>query len=369
MLSRATRMRSHLKLLIIYCLILFLLTGCKTITPLYTTAYTPQLSNPQKLEVMLTLKIQDIAFLQGEELRKYCQSRGIPLDAVPELRVWSAQIIDRLNQQDVQLLDCSIEPDLVFREPENGNIIAYWNLTPRLDVSSAFTITRHIRFTAYEVSYQIDPTKIGKYNKKSRLYKLYTREEPFLKQTDEIKHLARQIVGNETNPYFKARLIFDWLLDNMHYYYPPEERTAEFALKKRGGDCGQYAYLFIALCRAVGIPARFVGGFTVAPEKWSYHAWAECYLPRYGWIPVDPSVAQGYRKKGKDPYKLFGGLPNDRLVASVGSYIPLKNVPAWATSKEGEFPEGRTDFMQMATILSAGLSFKRSSQLQCKIYK
>ncbi|MCD6385453.1 transglutaminase domain-containing protein, partial [Candidatus Sumerlaeota bacterium] len=327
-------MKHYPKLLVLYCIFFPLWLGCQNLAHLYTKAYKPQLSNPQQLDIFLTLKIKDVSILHGEELVKHCQQRGIPLDAVPQLRIWSAQIIERPNQQNVKLLDCSIAPDLVFRELENNNLIGYWNLTPRLAENSSFILKRHIRFTAYEVAYQIDPTKVGKYNKKSRLYKLYTREEPFLKQTEAIQRLARQIVGNEVNPYFKARLIFDWLLDNMHYYYPPEERTAEFALKKKGGDCGQYAYLFIALCRAVGIPARFVGGFTVSPEKWSYHAWAEFYLPRYGWIPVDPSVAQGYRKKGKDPYKLFGGLPNNRLIASVGSYIPLKNLPDWATSGE-----------------------------------
>jgi transglutaminase-like putative cysteine protease len=49
---------------------------------------------------------------------------------------------------------------------------------------------------------------------------------------------------------------------------------------------------FAALCRSVGIPARATGGYQLFPGMEGPHIWAELYLPNYGWVPVDTSVAQ-----------------------------------------------------------------------------
>ena len=61
-------------------------------------------------------------------------------------------------------------------------------------------------------------------------------------------------------------------------------------LEKRKGTCSEYTNLFIALMRNIGIPTRFVAGYIYLPENnfRSGHAWAECYVNGYGWLPVDP---------------------------------------------------------------------------------
>jgi len=63
-----------------------------------------------------------------------------------------------------------------------------------------------------------------------------------------------------------------------------------WALEKRLGDCSEYSYLFVALCRAAGIPARIQAGFAFHSENEVLedgHMWAEYYLENYGWVPVD----------------------------------------------------------------------------------
>ncbi|MBW4520170.1 MAG: transglutaminase family protein [Scytolyngbya sp. HA4215-MV1] len=58
------------------------------------------------------------------------------------------------------------------------------------------------------------------------------------------------------------------------------------------GSCRDFAVLFMATCRAVGIAARFVSGYEEgdpdAPER-HLHAWAEAYLPGAGWRGFDPT--------------------------------------------------------------------------------
>ena len=68
---------------------------------------------------------------------------------------------------------------------------------------------------------------------------------------------------------------------------PPEQTLAE-----RTGSCRDLSVLFIDVCRAVGIPARFVSGYRHAEterDKRHMHAWAEVYLPGGGWRGFDPS--------------------------------------------------------------------------------
>jgi len=47
------------------------------------------------------------------------------------------------------------------------------------------------------------------------------------------------------------------------------------------------------MCRAAGIPARYVGTIAKRGDNRAiddvFHRWVEVYLPNYGWIPVDPS--------------------------------------------------------------------------------
>lgn len=68
---------------------------------------------------------------------------------------------------------------------------------------------------------------------------------------------------------------------------PPEQTLA-----RREGACRDLAALFMAACRRVGIPARFVSGYQADPpqeEQHDLHAWAEVYLPGAGWRGYDPT--------------------------------------------------------------------------------
>jgi transglutaminase-like putative cysteine protease len=67
--------------------------------------------------------------------------------------------------------------------------------------------------------------------------------------------------------------------------------------------------LFVALCRAGGVPARPVAGCWALGEN-QWHCWAEFLLPGVGWIPVDPTV--GDRGPAERRFS-FGNLDNNRV--------------------------------------------------------
>lgn len=94
-----------------------------------------------------------------------------------------------------------------------------------------------------------------------------------------------------------ARAFFDELLtQRFRYVWPPAERGA-LAMQRDGrGDCGEFSFLFVAWCRAVGIPARVVLGTWVG-ERMRAHAWAELFADEVGWVPVDPSMGWVARRR------------------------------------------------------------------------
>lgn len=69
-------------------------------------------------------------------------------------------------------------------------------------------------------------------------------------------------------------------------------------LATRRGVCQDFAHLFIAALRSLGLPARYVSGYllTDAPEGQprlvgadASHAWVAVWCPSHGWIDLDPT--------------------------------------------------------------------------------
>ncbi len=85
----------------------------------------------------------------------------------------------------------------------------------------------------------------------------------------KIQSLARQLLAEEGTAWQKVERLYDWVRENVTYQEGPF-KGALAALADKTGDCEEMTSLFIALCRASGIPARTVW----VPG----HAYAEFYL-------------------------------------------------------------------------------------------
>ena len=118
---------------------------------------------------------------------------------------------------------------------------------------------------------------------KSRQLRVFLSPSPNIESRDEqIKTIAESLpIEDGDNAWDQVAKIYQWVQDNIEYKFDPKIRTCTFALKARHGDCEELSSLFIALCRARGIPARAV---------WiPGHTYPEFYLSdQYGkghWFP------------------------------------------------------------------------------------
>ena len=144
--------------------------------------------------------------------------------------------------------------------------------------------------------------------------KIYLPAEKGLEvDAPEIMRLAGELKKKNPHPVAYAQAAYDWILENIRYECPSPSHGALECLHKKLGDCGPQAGLFVALCRAGGLPARPVAGCW-AGAKNGWHCWAEFLVPAEGWVPVDPTVLTGKQSAG-----MFGRIDNNRL-ALVKSY-------------------------------------------------
>jgi transglutaminase-like putative cysteine protease len=92
-------------------------------------------------------------------------------------------------------------------------------------------------------------------------------------------------------------------------------QTASWVLENKYGVCDELTSLYIAMLRAVGIPARFVTGVSYTssplfPMEWGSHGWAEVFFPGVGWIPFDPTFGEfGWVDPGH--VKMISGLDSE----------------------------------------------------------
>lgn len=121
----------------------------------------------------------------------------------------------------------------------------------------------------------------------------YLRPEPLVEfDHPEFVKLAPSFASGE--PDETARQIYEWVRGHLQdSSYSAKDAGALSALKNRKGDCTEYAYLFVALCRLNNIPARGMGGYRCLNNAIfrpaDYHQWAEFYS-RGTWHLADPQV-------------------------------------------------------------------------------
>ncbi|MBD3225829.1 MAG: transglutaminase [Caldithrix sp.] len=225
-----------------------------------------------------------------------------------------------MPQQTIKAIDYAPQPSTMVKDRWKQNIARfdYENKPSEAVLPSIMTVEAEIS----DIRYYIYPDRCGEISDiPEDTVRLYTADGSKYHVHDPyIQNLARQIIGDETNPYWMARKIFDFLGDQLEYELEGGWNVAPVVLKRGTGSCSEYTISFIALARAAGIPARYMGAIVVRGDDASlddvFHRWPEIYLPNYGWIPIDP---QGGDKESPRAQAMnIGNLSNRFLITTRG---------------------------------------------------
>ena len=180
-----------------------------------------------------------------------------------------------------------------------------------LEIISVNNLFSHNMKSVY--NYVLDGMHYGKpKNKESQYYK-----NPWL--TEDGKYGQKQVSRDSVvSLYQNAKLI------NGDYTFG--HGNSIYACDIGVGNCTDYHSYFISLSRTMDIPSRFHMGFSIPNEEsgkvGGYHCWADYYIDKEGWYPIDISEAD------KNPEKIdyfFDKVCNNRIEFTTGRDLKLKN--------------------------------------------
>jgi len=126
----------------------------------------------------------------------------------------------------------------------------------------------------------------------------YTKPTENIDLNEDMIKIASGLAEGKDDLYVITHKIAEWVSQNIEYdiKYGTSTEKASWILKNKIGTCDEFSSLFIALCRSLGIPARYVSGvaYSNLPELEGFgnHAWADVYFPDYGWVPFDPTYGE-----------------------------------------------------------------------------
>jgi len=259
------------------------------------------------------------------------------------LSVWLPFPQNHAAQQNVELIYSSHPPHVIADAPQRTIHFEHRLADPA--VATPFVIefqyTTAARFT------RVDPA-IAKPLAPNFPVEILAPRPPHIVFTDAVLQVVRDVVGQESNPLLRAKLLFDWVDQNIPWCAEHEycllPSLVEKALKARRGDCGVQSMTYITLLRAAGVPARWQSGLVADPfSGGNLHDWLELYVEPWGWFPADVSYG---RKTHPDPrvnHFYFGGLDAYRTVINLDFGQPLIPSKPSLRSEPLDFQRGEVE--------------------------
>ena len=166
---------------------------------------------------------------------------------------------------------------------------------------------------------------------------------PHLVFNDELTALTKQLVGDETNPYLKAKAIFDWWDANIRWC--PSSSTARspalptFCMQRKRGDCGVQAVTLMSMMRSAGIPARWQSGSPAPPTAKTCTTGPRSTSHRTaGSLPTRPTATQ--KRRPPCPQLLLRPMDIYRIIVNLDYGQQLAPPKQSLRSEPADFQRG-----------------------------
>jgi len=237
------------------------------------------------------------------------------------LFLWIPAPVSSSSQRNVSLISRSIEPFV-----ENHRGVSLFKLD-NLGTGANHSINLSYRVDVYAVE-TVMRSQSSRQEDNS-LYSSYTQSSNLIQSDNQqIKSTAASVTSRDSNPYVKARLIYNWIMNNININenFQAGENLAD-ALEKREANSYTTALLYTALMRAAGVPCIPVAGVLIDRNSQTMrHFWAEFWIDGFGWVPADPVMGAGaapasFITKDDPANYYFGNLDNQRIAFSRGELV------------------------------------------------
>lgn len=152
---------------------------------------------------------------------------------------------------------------------------------------------------------------------------------------DRVQEMARSVVAEIGNSYDKAVALASYLRYGWRYSLdtlapPPDTDFVEdFLFSRQTGYCVHFSTAFVVMARSVGLPARWVKGYSygIQEEPGKYlvrnshaHSWAEVWFDDYGWVPFEATP-------GGPHLRQEAGVPNPEQGGPTDPAVPDPSKP------------------------------------------
>jgi transglutaminase-like putative cysteine protease len=225
---------------------------------------------------------------------------------------------DSFQTVKVKSIDAPAKPQ-TLRDAEHGNSVLFLELAPE-DSGKTISMRCHVQRLEKPVyrAQELAPDE-------------YLHPERLVPANETFSTIAAKVVEGKNGDLVRARALYDHTIDRMRYMKYGSgwgKGDAVYACDARTGNCTDFHSYFIALCRAVGIPARFAIGAAIPSERDEggidgYHCWAEFYTDGRWW-PVD--ISEGDKCSSLSTY-YFGHHPANRIELSRGRDLVVEPGP------------------------------------------
>lgn len=202
--------------------------------------------------------------------------------------------------QEIEKLTYNIQPDSVYYH-RNACFAEFKINNP----DSIFTISIGVKGRLYNNDYKSANSKIKLSDEELKSYLAHT--DMCEVDSPAIQTRARRLEALEKKTIEKIHVLWDEIQSIPFFHEPKADAKSALEVIKEGkANCVGKSHIFIALCRATGIPARLVCG--LAPT--TGHGWPEVYIEKKGWVKFEPthSNERNYQRIKGNHIRLSEGI-------------------------------------------------------------
>ena len=204
--------------------------------------------------------------------------------------------------------------------------------------------------------------------------KQYLEPSSSVKIDGIVKERADEITEGQTTVLGKAEAIYDWVVANMNRDNNVTGcgtgDVETLLTDTMAGKCTDINSVFVALCRAAGIPAREMFGVRMNADDitGAQHCWAEFYLPGTGWVGADPAdvlkavLNNDWDKDSEETKELqdyyFGNADAQRVQLSAGRDLVLEPAQAGEPLNNFGYPYAEVNGEEVDCYDAESFSYK-----------